>query len=95
MGKVALHFSLPHVAQNRRWHAGVFKDGGMKNYLEYVRGDSMYSSEFKEGHFEWWEDVPDGMEVSTFSSAPAQASSGDSKALLQDAAVAASDVQSS
>ena len=47
----------------------------MKDYLEYVRGNSRYSSEFKPGHFEWREDVPDGMEVSTFTPA-GTASSG-------------------
>jgi len=49
-----------------RRRAGVFKDGGMKPYLEYVRSDSRYSSRFIESHFEWRPDVPDGIEVSVF-----------------------------
>ena len=51
--------------------AGVFKDGGMKDYLAYVRSDRRYSSKFIESYFEWRDDVPDGLEVSTFSPAAA------------------------
>ena len=38
----------------------------MKPYLEYVRGSERYSSSFRESHFEWRPDVPDGLEVSTY-----------------------------
>lgn len=68
-----------------RMHSGVFKDGGMKDYLEYVRGDPRFESEFRESYFEWREDVPDGLEVSTLCAAPAaapaaEAASADSRA---------------
>lgn len=46
--------------------AGVFAEGGMKDYLQYVRGGSSYSSRFIESTFEWREDVADGMEVSIY-----------------------------
>jgi hypothetical protein len=42
----------------------------MKDYLAYVRGSPQYNSEFKPAPFEWREDVPDGMEVSSVSTAP-------------------------
>lgn len=83
------------MLRDGRWHvAGVFKDGGMKNYLEYVRGSGRYSSEFKPGHFEWREDVPDGMEVSTFSPVGTQASGTDSMRGESTAAVASDAMQS-
>lgn len=47
-------------------NAGVFKDGGMKAYLEHVRGCGRYNSRFVESYFEWREDVPDGLEVSVY-----------------------------
>lgn len=66
-----------HHEQGLCMHAGVFKDGGMKDYLEYVRGSPQYESEFRESYFEWRDDVPDGLEVSTFSKAsPAAAAAG-------------------
>jgi predicted O-methyltransferase YrrM len=47
-------------------NAGVFQEGGMKPYLEYVRSSVQYESRYLESHFEWRPDVPDGLEVSTF-----------------------------
>ncbi|KAG1675150.1 hypothetical protein FOA52_003373 [Chlamydomonas sp. UWO 241] len=47
-------------------NAGVFKDGGLKPYLEYVRGSPQYKSEFVESTLEWRDDVPDGLEVSVY-----------------------------
>ena len=47
-------------------NAGVFKDGGMKAYLQYVRESERYDSRFIDSHFEWRPEVPDGMEVSTY-----------------------------
>jgi hypothetical protein len=45
----------------------VFAEGGLKDYLQYVRSSSSsYSSRFIESTFEWREDVPDGMEVSVY-----------------------------
>lgn len=38
----------------------------MKDYLQYVRSSSSYSSRFIESKFEWRDDVPDGMEVSVY-----------------------------
>lgn len=50
----------------------------MKDYLEYVRGSPQYESEFRESYFEWREDVPDGLEVSTFTRAsPAAAAASE------------------
>lgn len=66
----------------------------MKDYLEYVRGSTRYSSEFKPGHFEWREDVPDGMEVSTFSPVATQASDGTGATEVYTAAVGSDAVQS-
>jgi hypothetical protein len=48
----------------------VFAEGGLREYLQYVRSSSSYSSRFIESTFEWREDVPDGMEVSVYQ--PAQ-----------------------
>lgn len=45
----------------------------MKEYLEYVRSSPRYASEFLESYFEWREDVPDGLEVSTYSKVPSTA----------------------
>lgn len=53
--------------------AGVFAEGGLKDYLQYVRGSSSYSSRFIESTFEWRDDVPDGMEVSVYQPAEAVA----------------------
>lgn len=47
-------------------NAGVFKDGGLKPYLEYVRSSPQYQSSFLESTLEWRDDVPDGIEVSVF-----------------------------
>lgn len=47
-------------------NAGVFAQGGLKPYLEYVRSSGKYSSQFIESTLEWRDDVPDGMEVSVY-----------------------------
>ncbi|MEW5310695.1 MAG: hypothetical protein WDW38_002466 [Sanguina aurantia] len=47
-------------------NAGVFAQGGLKGYLEYVRSDPRYRSEFIESTLEWRDEVVDGLEVSTF-----------------------------
>ena len=49
-------------------NAGVFAEGGLKPYLEYVRSSAKYeSSTFVPSTLEWRDDVPDGLEVSVFS----------------------------
>lgn len=46
--------------------AQVFEKS-MKDYLDYVRAGGGYSSSrFIQSTFEWRDDVPDGMEVSTW-----------------------------
>ena len=47
-------------------NAGVFVNGGMRPYLEYVRSSSTYSSELIKCKLEWRDDVEDGMEVSHY-----------------------------
>ena len=47
-------------------NAGIFANGGMKAYLEYVRSDSKYSSELVKCKLEWRDDVEDGMELSYY-----------------------------
>lgn len=47
-------------------NAGVFAEGGMKEYLAYVRGSDRYESRFIESVFDFREDVPDGLEVSVY-----------------------------
>ena len=47
-------------------NAGVFANGGMKPYLEYVRSDSRYSSKLVKCKLEWRDDVEDGIEVSQY-----------------------------
>eukprot|EP01023_Acetabularia_acetabulum_P007627 TRINITY_DN13351_c0_g1_i6.p2 TRINITY_DN13351_c0_g1~~TRINITY_DN13351_c0_g1_i6.p2 ORF type:complete len:369 (-),score=56.17 TRINITY_DN13351_c0_g1_i6:245-1351(-) len=47
-------------------NAGVFQQGGLKTYLQYVRYGDKYDSRFIESTFEWRDDIPDGMEVSVF-----------------------------
>ncbi|PNW88683.1 hypothetical protein CHLRE_01g040300v5 [Chlamydomonas reinhardtii] len=49
-------------------NAGVFAQGGLKPYLEYVRGGSggKYRSELIACKLEWRDDVDDGIEVSTW-----------------------------
>ncbi len=47
-------------------NAGVFAQGGLKPYLEYVRGSGKYQSRFEASTLEWRDDVPDGIEVSQF-----------------------------
>lgn len=54
------HTHTPHT------QTGVFAEGGLRDYLAYVRSSSSYSSRFVEASFEWREDVPDGMEVSIY-----------------------------
>lgn len=46
--------------------AGVFAEGGLKGYLEYVRSSPDYSSRYIETALEWRDDVPDGIEVSVY-----------------------------
>jgi predicted O-methyltransferase YrrM len=45
-------------------NAVVFAQGGMRPYLEYVRGGGGYSSSTLGCKLEWREDVDDGLEVS-------------------------------
>ncbi len=47
-------------------NAGVFANGGMKPYLEYVRCNSKYTSELVKCKLEWRDDVEDGIEVSQY-----------------------------
>lgn len=47
-------------------NAGVFAGGGLKPYLEYVRGSGKYESRFEASTLEWRDDVEDGLEVSVF-----------------------------
>ena len=47
-------------------NAGVFAEGGLRSYLEYVRGSPRYQSRFVASTLEWRDDVPDGLEVSVF-----------------------------
>lgn len=47
-------------------NAGVFAEGGLKPYLEYVRSSGQYESQFVPSTLEWRDDVPDGLEVSVF-----------------------------
>ena len=43
----------------------VFKDS-VQDYLDYVRAGGKYESRTIDVPFEWRDDVPDGMEVSTY-----------------------------
>ena len=48
-------------------NAGVFAQGGMKPYLEYVRSESgKYTSRLVHCKLEWNDEVEDGMEVSYY-----------------------------
>ena len=47
-------------------NAGVFAEGGLRDYLEYVRGSSRYHSRFVASTLEWRDDVQDGLEVSVY-----------------------------
>ena len=47
-------------------NAGIFAEGGLKPYLEYVRGGGRYRSAYVESTLEWRDDVKDGLEVSTY-----------------------------
>lgn len=47
-------------------HSGVFAQGGMKSYLEFVRSSTDFSSRYIESTLEWRDDVPDGLEVSIY-----------------------------
>lgn len=58
----------------------------MKDYLEYVRGSGRYDSEYKESYFEWREDVPDGLEVSTLAAAAPRATAVAGDPAVSDAA---------
>lgn len=53
--------------------AGVFAEGGLRDYLAYVRSSSSYSSRFVASTFEWRDDVPDGVEVSIYQPAAGEA----------------------
>ncbi|GFH10908.1 uncharacterized protein HaLaN_06312 [Haematococcus lacustris] len=44
-------------------NAGVFAQGGMRDYLEYVRNSPRYSSRYLESTLEWRDDVADGLEL--------------------------------
>ena len=46
-------------------NAGIFGQGGLKEYLQYVRNSGKYSSEYMESTLEWRDDIADGLEVST------------------------------
>lgn len=54
-------------------NAGVFAEGGLKPYLEYVRGSDKYESTFVPLTLEWRDDVPDGLEVSVWRGLSAKA----------------------
>jgi hypothetical protein len=56
--------------------AGVFAEGGMKPYLQYVRTSKQYSSKFLESTLEWRDDVVDGMECSKYQPAGFPAAAG-------------------
>lgn len=68
------YLSYLRAAENRlspgAWviadNAGVFAEGGLKHYLEYVRNSPKYKSRFVESVYEWRDDVADGLEVSEF-----------------------------
>lgn len=47
-------------------NAGVFAEGGLRSYLEYVRGSPRYQSRFVASTLEWRDDVENGLEVSVF-----------------------------
>lgn len=47
-------------------NAGVFAQGGLKPYLEYVRGSGKFESRFEASTLEWRDDVEDGLEVSVY-----------------------------
>ena len=47
-------------------NAGIFAEGGLRTYLEYVRNSSSYSSRFIASQLEWEPTVADGLEVSQF-----------------------------
>ncbi|KAG2444930.1 hypothetical protein HXX76_001666 [Chlamydomonas incerta] len=57
-------------------NAGVFAQGGLKPYLEYVRGGGSYRSELVACKLEWRDDVDDGIEVSTWLGAGSGSGSG-------------------
>ncbi|KAF6253956.1 S-adenosyl-L-methionine-dependent methyltransferase [Scenedesmus sp. NREL 46B-D3] len=63
-----LQAAEPHLAPGAvvlADNAGVFAEGGMKPYLQYVRSSSSYSSRYIAAPLEWQDNVKDGMEVST------------------------------
>ena len=47
-------------------NAGIFAEGGLRGYLEYVRSSPRYQSRFVASTLEWRDDIPDGLEVSVF-----------------------------
>mmetsp|Transcript_7772 Transcript_7772/g.19965 ORF Transcript_7772/g.19965 Transcript_7772/m.19965 type:complete len:192 (-) Transcript_7772:1018-1593(-) len=47
-------------------NAGVFAEGGLKPYLQYVRTSPKYKSAFIESTLEWRTDIVDGLEVSEY-----------------------------
>ncbi|GBF93260.1 hypothetical protein Rsub_05992 [Raphidocelis subcapitata] len=64
-----LEAAAPHLAEGAvvvADNAGVFKDGGMRPYLERVRGGGDFASAPAPCRLEWRDDVEDAMEVSIF-----------------------------
>ncbi len=59
-------------------NAGVFAQGGLRPYLDYVRSSPSYRSELVRCKLEWRDDVEDGIEVSTYlgQGAPVSVSAG-------------------
>ncbi|GAB5362193.1 hypothetical protein AAMO2058_000777400 [Amorphochlora amoebiformis] len=47
-------------------NAGIFAEGGLRDYLDYVRTSPKFSSEYIESTLEWRDDVPDGIEVTRY-----------------------------
>lgn len=80
--KMLVHVSAcrSQVADN----AGIFAEGGLKPYLQYVRNDPRYRSAYLESTLEWRDDVKDGMEVSTYLG-PASSDSSSTKAAADTA----------
>jgi len=62
--------ALPHLAPGALVvadNAGVFGEGGMKAYLQAVRGGGEWTSTASlKSHLEWREDVADALEVSVY-----------------------------
>jgi predicted O-methyltransferase YrrM len=81
-----LDAAAPHLAPGALVvadNAGVFAEGGMRPYLERVRGGGEWSSARVAAALEWRPDVPDALEVSVYRGAP-----GEAEALAEAAAAA-------